>query len=68
MKIIESYLQAENWYSVGLAVHPTKDDFTWNGWCLYENSMLIDMQYINKNIQTEIGNLRFCSFALVRAV
>jgi len=68
MRIIESYLKAENWDSVELSIYPTKDDFTWNGWHLYKNSMLIDMQYINNNIQTEISNLRFCAIALVRSI
>lgn len=68
MKIIESYLQAKNWDSIGLAIYPTKNDFTWNGRHLYKNSMLIDIQYINNSIQTEIIKLRFRAFALVRAL
>ena len=60
----------KNWglNDVGLSLPPSINFFFWNGWRLYEDSMLIDMQYINRSIQTEIRNLRFCAFVLVRAV
>lgn len=68
MKIIENYLQIADFSCSGLFVHPTKNNFTWNGWFLYENAMLIDIEEINNIIHTEIGNFGLCAFTLARSV